>query len=75
MTDRYAGFTVVLQEDIREDDAEFLLTALRMLKGVLEVRPIDSEFPNGMISEIRECRRIRDLMEKAMGDIFGGYRS
>ena len=30
MTDRHAGYVVVLAEDIREDDAESTLTALRM---------------------------------------------
>lgn len=39
MTDRIAAFVVVLADDIREDDAEATLTALRMVKGVVEVTP------------------------------------
>lgn len=38
MTDRYNTLTVVLEKDIREDDAEHLLIAIHSLKGVLSVR-------------------------------------
>jgi hypothetical protein len=34
MTDRYNSLTVVLDRDIREDDAEHILNAIRMIKGV-----------------------------------------
>ena len=37
MTDRYNTLTVVLEKDIRDDDAEALLTAIRQLRGVLSV--------------------------------------
>lgn len=37
MTDRYNTLTVVLEMDIREDDAEALLAAIRQLRGVLSV--------------------------------------
>jgi hypothetical protein len=40
MTDRLKGFTVVLTTDIREDDAEEIAQAIRMIKGVLEVQPV-----------------------------------
>lgn len=41
MTDRYSAFIVMLDRDIREDDAEEgILTALRMLKGVVSVQPV-----------------------------------
>lgn len=44
MTDRYAGFLVTLESNIREDDAEEILTALRMVRGVLSVEPAVSSF-------------------------------
>lgn len=34
MTDRYFAITVLLKSDIREDDAEPILTAIQMIKGV-----------------------------------------
>lgn len=37
MTDRYNTLTVALDRDIREDDAEHLIAAIKMLKGVLAV--------------------------------------
>ena len=39
MTDRYFALTVLLDRDIREDDAEHILHAIRMIKGVLKVEP------------------------------------
>ena len=38
MTDNYNTLTVVLEKDIREDDAESLLNIIRCLKGVLRVK-------------------------------------
>lgn len=39
MTDRYSSVTVVFERDIRSDDAEQLLSAISMLKGVQSVTP------------------------------------
>jgi hypothetical protein len=38
MTDRISAFTVFLTKDIREDDAEAVASALRMVKGVMRVK-------------------------------------
>lgn len=35
MTDRIHSITLVLEADLREDDAQSLLAAVRMLKGVI----------------------------------------
>ena len=37
MTDRYNQLVVVLTEDLRADDAEPLMNAIRQMKGVLAV--------------------------------------
>jgi hypothetical protein len=37
MTDRFNTLTVTLEKDIRSDDAEALLSAIRQLRGVLSV--------------------------------------
>ncbi len=39
MTDRYNGFFVTLEADVRSDDAEPILNAIRQIRGVLDVRP------------------------------------
>ena len=38
MTDRFHSLTVVLGHNIREDDAEGLMDAIRHLKGVINVK-------------------------------------
>ena len=42
MTDRFAGFFVTLERDVRSDDAEATLAAIRQVKGVLSVEPLVS---------------------------------
>ena len=39
MTDRINGFAVVLEKDLREDDAEALIQAVLQLRGVQTVIP------------------------------------
>ncbi len=39
MTDRYFAVTVLLKNDTREDDLEYILNAIRMIKGVQKVEP------------------------------------
>lgn len=42
MTDRYIALTVILDREIREDDAEPVIEAIRMIKGVSKVTPVVS---------------------------------
>jgi len=44
MTDRHAGYIVVLEEPIREDDAQGIIDAIQLIKGVLEVKPIENNY-------------------------------
>ena len=39
MTDRVKGFTVTLEKDIRIDDVQIVLNALKMIKYVAHVEP------------------------------------
>lgn len=39
MTDRVKGFTVTLKKDIRIDDVEPIMNAIRMIQGVVHVEP------------------------------------
>lgn len=60
MTDRYNALTVVLESNMRDDDADKLLTAIRQMRGVLEVRGnvADSD------SYVAEQRAKRELGDK-----------
>jgi len=61
MTDRVKGFVISLDHDIREDDCEYILNAIKMIKGVVNVEKVLSE-PNDHI--------IRMRVEKEMSDKF-----
>jgi DNA replicative helicase MCM subunit Mcm2 (Cdc46/Mcm family) len=63
MTDRHAGYVVTLANDIREDDAEAVIGALRMVKGVLSVDPITGSFD----VHIAEQRVRAELRDKLLG--------
>ena len=65
MTTRYKGFAVALAADIRDDDAEDILTALRQIRGVADVRPIEADFQDHMI-RMREQQRIREALYQFM---------
>lgn len=39
MTDRLNGVTITFEKDIRDDDAEAILNAMRMIRGVAHVEP------------------------------------
>ncbi len=39
MTDIVKGFTITLEKDIREDDVEYILNAIKMIRGVADVEP------------------------------------
>jgi len=49
MTTRLKGFVVTLVEDVREDDAEAVMTALRMVRWVLSVQPVTADPGDEMI--------------------------
>lgn len=46
------GFTVVLEQDLKDEYAEYIANAIRQFRGVLQVTPIESS-PNDMITEMR----------------------
>jgi hypothetical protein len=42
MTTRLKGLTVAFTDDIREDDAQAIIDAIQLIKGVLIVEPIEN---------------------------------
>jgi ATP sulfurylase len=51
MTDRLKGVIVTFQNDVREDDAEAILNAIRMIKGVLSAKPLVSDVNQHMAEQ------------------------
>ncbi len=66
MTDRIAGFLVTLDKDMREDDAEAVLSSIGMTKGVLSVKPVEG----GSAQHVAEERVRRELGDKLMAILF-----
>ncbi len=51
MTDRYIGFLVTLEKEMRCDDAESIITALKMVKGVSSVKPYVANLEDYLLYE------------------------
>jgi hypothetical protein len=68
MTDSYNALTVVLERDIRWDDAETLILAIRQLRGVLAVHPNVSGGGDidGMVAEQRVRAELRQKLWDAL---------
>ncbi len=64
MTDRHSGYVVALDKDIREDDAEAIIAAISMIKGVLAVQPVETD-PMSAIVRLRVRREILTKMYEA----------
>ena len=70
MTDRHSGYVITLDRDIREDDAEATLTALRMTRGVASVKPIVADLSEMMARE-RVKSDARMALHEAIEKVFG----
>lgn len=66
MTDRYHTLTVVLEENIRDDDAESLIAAIHHLRGVLTVTGVVADHASYMA----EARAKSDLGAKIWDVIY-----
>lgn len=60
MTDRLKGVFVTFDRDIREDDAEHILNAIRMVKHVVDVQPLVSDH----VDEMARSRVDQEWREK-----------
>jgi hypothetical protein len=64
VTDRHSGYIVALDADMREDDAEAIVAAISMIKGVLAVTPLVAD-PSETIARLRIRRQILTKMYEA----------
>lgn len=67
MTARHAAYLVTLAEDMREDDAEETLTALRMIRGALAVQPVERNIDQ-QIGQVRADGDWRERIFKLLGE-------
>lgn len=66
MTDRLNTITVVLEKEMRDDDAEAILAAIRQIRGVLDAKGNVSDMTEWMA----ESRARRELGEKLLAIIY-----
>lgn len=69
MTDRVKGFTVTLSEDVRIDDVEAILNAVRCIKGVMHVEPSIATHEDH-IAQQRLKYQMRDKFYQFIKDTF-----
>lgn len=67
MTDRVKGFTVTLEKDIRIDDVEVIMQAIRMIRGIADVEPSISTSEDHMNRQ-RIKYELRDKFYKFITD-------
>lgn len=66
MTNRVQGFIVTLEKDMREDDAEEVIRAIGMLRGVIRVKPVESD----LLGQQVERDRLRVDIYNALHSVF-----
>ena len=67
MTTRYAALTVVLEEDLREDDAQGLIDAIRHIRGVASVDPVVADANTHIARTLAKqelCEKILEVVRK-----------
>ncbi len=65
MTARYNTLTVVLEHDIREDDAEGLIRAIGYMRGVISVAGNVAD-PTAWMAEVRAQNELREKLIKVL---------
>jgi hypothetical protein len=67
MTDRFSGLVIVLEDDARDDALAPLIAAISCLRGVLEVRPIQSRPGLEIVLKQRIKAELRERLLAALG--------
>ena len=68
MTDRIKGFTVALDKDIRVDDIEFVVNAIKMIKGVVGVKSLVVDHSD-YVARTRYRREVQEKMYKLLEEL------
>lgn len=74
MTDRHSAYIVTLDKDVRADDAEQIIAALGMVKGVLAVEPVVADNFAAHIERERVGRQWRGALLDLLDNGPGGQR-
>lgn len=63
---RTAGYVVMLDEDLRSEDAAATLNALRMVKGVRAVTPVEGEMSAQIFAVERDRLKLWDEIRELL---------
>lgn len=67
MTDRHCGYIVTLEGEIREDDSERVIEAIKQLRGVIDVQPVVQDI--GHLMAVQQARhQFRKKLWDALDD-------
>ncbi len=61
MTDRLEGVMVTFDKPTRDDDSEWIINSIRMIKGVRDVRPVVQDV-GSMLVAVRVKSEVRDKL-------------
>lgn len=70
MTDRHNAFIVILEHDIRDDDAQPIINAIKQIKGVLDVQPTQADGIAVSVASVRIKTRLWDKICKVFEEEF-----
>lgn len=68
MTDRFSGLVVILEDDVREEEAGPLIAAIARFRGVLDVRQVTSRPGLEFVLRSRIRTALRERMLAVLGD-------
>lgn len=68
MTDRIKGFIVTLDHDIRDDDVEGIMAAIRHIRSVTSVKPMVAGFEDHMARD-RVRSELQLALNRAVADV------
>lgn len=74
MTDRYAGFLVTLDKEMRSDDSECVIEAIKMIKYVQSVKPYLADTEKYMIAEREKFKFGERIIEMILKEERGIYK-
>lgn len=72
MSVRHIGYVVVLEAPTREEDAAATLAAIRQLRSVADVQPVESVGASEFIVATRERLAAVEIMRDALARILRG---
>lgn len=68
MIERFCGLSVTFEKDIRDDDAQHIMNAIRMIKGVINVSPVSADIDGSYMKAHRIKMKFIKNLDKFLVD-------